>query len=59
MKIGNYKYKIALSAVDSKNMSWTIEWVSLFNFWHLFLYNYSYCEYTTWKIYKFSKDVEI
>lgn len=59
MKIGKYNYKIALSGVDFKNRPWTIEWVSLFNFLNIILYNYTGCVYTTWKIYKFPKDVKI
>ena len=59
MKIGKYKYKIALSGVDSEKRNWTIEWISIFNFLNLVLYNYPEYEYVVWKIYKFPKDIEI
>lgn len=59
MKVGNYRYKIALSGIDSENRNWTIKWVSLFNFWNLFIIDYPEYEYVTWKIYKFPKNVKI
>lgn len=55
--------KIALSYIDDKGIRWTREWVSVFNFWHIWIellrdWAFEQDHHWEWKKYKFPKDIK-